>query len=113
MLQFSAVALSALSPYHLQESLQNKSTAVADGRPFGHNRHGPKSGATVPLSVRGAGSPSNTVSPEPRPTSVRSGVLICSTVWPQYTNVSYRRDGQDNSLVAQGEPFYKRSPKRK
>jgi len=37
----------------------------------------------VPFSVMGAGSPSNTVSPGPRPTSVPSGILISSAVWPQ------------------------------
>jgi len=39
----------------------------------------------------GAGSPSNTMSPGPRPTSVLSGILIHPTVWPQYTNVTYRQ----------------------
>jgi len=47
-------------------------------------------------------------------------ILIRPTVWPQYTNVTDRhdrtqRDRQDmrtdNGLIAQGEPFYKRSPK--
>jgi len=32
--------------------------------------------------------PSNTMWPVPRPTSVPSGILIHPTVWPQYTNVS-------------------------
>jgi len=31
----------------------------------------------------GAGSPSNTKSPGPRPTSVPSGILIHSSIWPQ------------------------------
>jgi len=41
-----------------------------DGRPFGHNRHGPNSwGCSVSLSVgERAGSPSNTMWPGPRPT---------------------------------------------
>ena len=40
------------------------------------NRHGRKVGAVVPLSMGGAGSPSNTISPPgPRPTSVTSGIL--------------------------------------
>jgi len=34
----------------------------------------------------GAGSPSNTMSPGPQPTSVPSGTLIHLTVWTQYTN---------------------------
>ena len=42
------------------------------------------------------------------------------TVWPRYTNVTDRQTGQqadrtdkqtDNGPIAQGEPFYKRSPK--
>jgi len=65
--------------------LNNKSSAVAEMD--GHNRYGPKSagGADVPLSVEGAGSPSNTMSPGPRPTSVPSGILMHPAFWPQYT----------------------------
>ena len=48
----------------------------------------------VPLSVGGAGSPSNTMWPELRPTSVPSGILIHPTVWPQYNDVT-DRTGQD------------------
>jgi len=44
---------------------------------------GRKVGAAVPLSV-GAGSPSNTVSPGPRPASIPSGILIHPTVLPQH-----------------------------
>ena len=39
----------------------------------------------VPLSMGGAGCPSNTM-------SVPSGILIHPTVWPQYTNVTGRYD---------------------
>ena len=53
---------------------------------------------------RGAGSPSNMM--RPRPTCMPSFILIHPTVWPQYTNVTFRT-GQ---TVAQGELFYKRSP---
>jgi len=51
---------------------------------------------------------------------VPSFILIHPTVWPQCTNVTDRTDwsGQDrtdtqtdNGPLAQGEPFYKRSPK--
>jgi len=56
----------------------------------------------------GAGSPTNTMWPGPRPTSIPSFILIRSTVWPQYINVT---DRQDNGPIAQGKPFYKRSPK--
>ena len=44
-----------------------------------HNRHEPKrGGAAVPLSRGGAGSPSNTMWPGPRFTSIPSGVFIHS-----------------------------------
>jgi len=36
-------------------------------------------------------------------------ILIHLTVWPQYTNVTERQT--DKGPIAQGEPFYKRSPK--
>ena len=42
---------------------------------------GRKLGA-VPLWGGGAGSPSNTMWPEPRPTSVPSGILMDPAVWP-------------------------------
>ena len=66
----------------------NKSSAVAEtgGRPFGHNRHGLKSGELLCLFPwGGAGSPSNTVWPAPRPNSVPCGILIHPAVWPQWT----------------------------
>jgi len=50
----------------------------------------------------GAGFPSNTMWPEPRPTCIPSGILIHSTVWPQYIIVT----DMTNSPVAYGEPFY-------
>jgi len=53
-----------------------------DGRPFGHNRHGPKIGS-VPFWGRGAGSPCNTMWPGPRSTFVPSCILIHPAVWPQ------------------------------
>ena len=62
----------------------NKSSAVAEmGDGLAAIDMGRKvcgGGAAVPLSVRGAASPSNTISPEPRPTSVPSGILIHLTV---------------------------------
>jgi len=39
-------------------------------------------GGAEPL-LGGAGAPSNTMSPGPRPTSVPSGTLIHPDVWPQ------------------------------
>jgi len=54
----------------------------------------------VPLWGGGAGSPSNTMWPWPRPTCVPSFILICPTVWPQCTNVTDRQtDRQDRTTV--------------
>jgi len=70
-----------------------------DGRPFGHNRHGPKSGSCYAL-FGGAGFPSNTMSPGPRPTSIPNGILLHPAVWPQQTwaenleTVPFFRDGK-------------------
>jgi len=55
----------------------------------------------VPLSVGYAGSPSNTMSPGPRPTSVPSGILIHPTIRPEYTNVTdIQTDRRDRTTVA-------------
>jgi len=40
-------------------------------------------GALPPFSGGGAGSPSNTMSPGPRPTSISSSILIYTAIWPQ------------------------------
>jgi len=79
----------------------------------GHNRHGSKieDGRGLLCPFGAAGSPSNTVWPGPRPTSIPSGMLIHPTIWPQYTNVTDIQNRTDNDPVAQGKPFYKRSPK--
>ena len=52
----------------------------------------------MPLSVGGPGSPSNTMSPGPRPTSVPSDILIHPTVWLQCTNVTDRTDNTVDSI---------------
>jgi len=77
----------ALLPYQV---------AYSSTQPFGHNIHGPKTGGCAPFSggelrphlgqklggrlcrffLGGAGSPSNTKSPVPRPTSTQSGILV-------------------------------------
>jgi len=45
---------------------------------------GRKFGGLCPLFGEGAaGSPSNTKSPGPRPTSIPSGILIYAAIWPQ------------------------------
>jgi len=43
----------------------------------------------------GAGSPSITMWPGPRPTCIPSFILIRPTVWPQYTNVTDRTGQTD------------------
>ena len=48
--------------------------------------------AAVPLSVGGAGYPSNAMRARPKPTSIPSSILIHPTIWPQYTNVTDRQD---------------------
>ena len=42
-------------------------------------------------------------------TSIPSGILIHPTVWPQCTNVT---DRTDRHTTAEGEQFYRRSPKK-
>jgi len=60
-----------------------RSSAVAEMGDRGHNRHGPKMGAAVPLSRELGRTPSSTMWPEPRSTSVPSGVFIHPAIWPQ------------------------------
>jgi len=60
---------------------------------------GRKVGATWPFPWE-AGSPSKTLSPGPRPTSVPSGVVIIPTVWPQYTNVTDRQTDRQTDCRA-------------
>ena len=54
-------------------------------QPFGHNKHGPKIWGLRPPPIwgGGAGSPSNTKLPGPRPSSMPSGILIHAAIWPQ------------------------------
>jgi len=110
-------------------------------------------GGSAPFLRRRAGSPSNTKSPGPRPTSIPSStlihpaiwpqqiwaenwglypfgvrvantmwsvprptcmpsfILIHPTVWPQKTNVTDRTGQTGQRPIAEGEQFYKRSPK--
>jgi len=90
------VAAAYFLPYTGNRS--NKGSAVADmGNHLVTVDMGRKVEAAVPLSVGGAGSPSNTMLPGPRPTSVPGGILIHPTVWPQCTNVTGR---QDNGPIA-------------
>jgi len=59
----------------ISDDLQELSSSW-DGRPFGHNRHGPKIGGGTPFLGRGRRAPSNTMSPEPRPTFVPSCIMV-------------------------------------
>ena len=54
-------------------------------QPFGRNKRGPKifGEALRPLLGGKTGSPSNTKSPGPRPTSIPSDILIHAAIWPQ------------------------------
>jgi len=73
-------------PALLHRAAINKSSAVAEmGDHLAIIDMGQKAGAAVPFSVGEAGSPSNTISPGPRPTSVPSGILIHPAIWPQQT----------------------------
>jgi len=58
------------------------SSTVAEMGDRDHNRHGPKRGGAVPLSLE-LGPPSSTMWPEPRSTSVSSGVFIHPAIWSQ------------------------------
>jgi len=62
-------------PQILILQIKNKSSAVIDMGNHGHNRHGPKRGGCCAPFVGAAGSPSNTMWPGPRYTSVPSGIL--------------------------------------
>jgi len=59
----------------LYQDYREKSSAVAEMGGRGHNRHGPKRGSCC-APFAGAGTPSSTMWPGPRSTSVPSGVFI-------------------------------------
>jgi len=109
-----------------------------DGRPFGHNRHGQKSGGCCAPFCEWTGSnltqcrldqglPLYEVASWSIQPFGHNVVVVAYAFkshnwsakqrhhWPQYTNVTDKQ-GQtnrqlDNGPIAQGEPFYKRSPK--
>ena len=56
-------------------------------------------GKLCPVLGRGAGSPTNTMWPVARSTCTPSFILIHPTVWPQYTNVTYRTDRQRSDSI--------------
>jgi len=53
-------------------------------QPFGHNKHGQKIGevGSAPFWGGEAGSPCNTKSRGPRPSSILSDILIHAAIWP-------------------------------
>jgi len=70
---------------HLQQQL----SSCWDGRPFGHKQTWAQNWEGLFPLFRGARSPSNTMKPGPRPTSVPIGILIHPTVWPQYARRTF------------------------
>jgi len=105
---------SHLTQCRLSRGLPSYQVSSSSIEPFGDNRYRPKIGGTVPVWGGGPGSPSNTVWPGLRPTCMTSLILIRSTVWPQYTNITYKTGQErqtENGPIAQGEPVYKRTPK--
>jgi len=90
-----------------------KSSAVAEmGDRLARTDMGRKVGRQLcPFPWR-AGSPSNTMWPGSRPTSLPSGTLIHQTVWSQCTNVMDRTDRTDRQRSDRiGRSVNKRSPK--
>ena len=75
------------SPLHAKCHLDPPSRlATTDGPKIGKGALPPFWGGALPPFWGGkAGSPSNTMSSWPRPTSVPSGILIHTAVWPQET----------------------------
>jgi len=79
----------------------NKSSAVAEmGDRLATRDMGRKVGAAVPLYVGGAGSPFNTMSTGPRPTSALSGILIDPLKPFGHNTPTLQTDRQDNGPVA-------------
>ena len=58
---------------------------VGTGPQFSAHVYWAENWGLCPFGGGGAGSPSNTVWPGPRPTSVLSCILIYPAVWPQQT----------------------------
>ena len=87
----------------LSRGLPPYQVAYLSMQPFGRNRYGPKLEGAVPLWEGGAGSPSNTMWPGPRPTCMPSFILIRPTVWSQSINVTDRTDrtGQTDRQTGQ------------
>ena len=88
-----------------------KSSAVAEMGDRGHNRHGPKRGGWLLCPFcRGAGSPSNTMWPGPRSTSVPHGVFIHPDVCPQPKETWTENCGAVSLLGGDATPSNTMSP---
>jgi len=57
---------------------------------FGHNRHGSKIRGCASFMGGGAKSPSSTMWPKPKPTSIPNAILIHPAVWPQKALAEHR-----------------------
>jgi len=89
-----------LTQYNLGQGLPPYQVASWSIQPFGHNTHGLKSvGVAVPLSRGQLGPHSNTMWRGLRPTSILRGILIHSTIWPQYTNITDWADKTDRQTM--------------
>jgi len=98
-----------------KHQLEYKSSAVAEmGDHLTTTDMGQKLGAAVPPFFGKAESPSNMLSPGPRPTYTPSGILIIQPFGhntSSQTDKEDRTDRTDNIPIAYDEPFSKRSLK--
>jgi len=76
---FDDVALKPIPNFQQEMRMQQLRWATVD---TGHNRHGPKRGGCC-APFAGVGTPSSTMWPGPRSTSVPSGVFIHPAIRPQ------------------------------
>jgi len=102
-----------LTQWALDRGLLPDQVASSSIQPFGHNRHRLKIGwGRCAFFLGVAGSPSNTKSPGPRPTSTQSGILVDPAVWPQRTldqnceDVPLYGRGAGSHRVSRGLPPY-------
>ena len=94
--------------HYIQEHLLSSNW---DGQPFGHNRHGPKIGGCARFFFGGgAGSPSSTIWPGTRPTSVPSDTLMhlqCECRFEMYcTRLAEIQDTKNRQKIAISAPSH-------
>jgi len=117
---WSVISLGGLCPFevlglHLPQCGQGRGLPLYQVaswfiQPFGHNRHGRKLGVLCPL-FEGSRVPVYHSVAGAETYSTLSFILIHPTVWPQYSRHTGLTDRQDNSPIAWGKPFCKRSPR--